>query len=143
MGRVKKITITVASLVFLMISLCQVASASTQASLYLNSYGASIYKGSVDGSVRIDYTVAATQRSDLVGVSHLTIYGTDGTYKKIQGTVANGLLRKDAVIHMSSYTYQGTPGANYSATVTVYAEKDGGSDTRTIATGSVTAPGNP
>ena len=132
------------TLVFLIASLCQSASAielSPRASLYLNGYGAGIYPGTSKGSVRIDFTVTATTYSDYVGVSELIIYKSSGTrVATITGTVANGLLREDDAVHLGHYTYYGEPGGKYYAKLTMYAERDGGSDSREYLTTTCTAP---
>lgn len=144
MYRTKKLTLVFVSLIFLIASLCPVASAievSPHASLYLNSYGAALYQGTRSGRIRIDYTVVATQISDLVGVSQITIFTTDNEYAAtIKGSVVNGLLREDAQTQMGSYTYYGKPGVTYYAVLTIYAEKDGGSDFRMYTTNNITAP---
>lgn len=144
MFRAKKIALKCMALIFLVASLCQTASAielSPRASLFLSSYGASLYEGSSDGSVRVEFTVVATDYSDLVGVSQIIIYNSDGSRAAtIVGSVANGLLRRDAVAHLGSYTYYGESGKSYYAKLTVYAERSGGCDTRTILTRTVTAP---
>lgn len=144
MCRAKRIALKCMALIFLAASLCQAASAielSPRASLFLDNYGADIYEGSSTGSVRIDFTVVATRHSDLVGVSQIIIYNSDGSRAAtIVGSVANGLLCKDTLYHMSHYTYYGESGKSYYAKLTVYAERSGGCDTRTILTRTVTAP---
>lgn len=144
MCRAKKLTLMCATLVFLVASLCQSASAielSPRASLYLDGYGAGIYPGTSKGSVRIDFTVTATTYSDYVGVSELIIYKSSGTrVATITGTVANGLLREDDAVHLGHYTYYGEPGGKYYAKLTMYAERDGGSDSREYLTTTCTAP---
>ncbi|EOS65944.1 hypothetical protein C816_01798 [Oscillibacter sp. 1-3] len=144
MCRAKKLTLMFVTLVFLIASLCQSASAielSPRASLYLNGYGAGIYPGTSKGSVRIDFTVTATTYSDYVGVSELIIYKSSGTrVATITGTVANGLLREDDAVHLGHYTYYGEPGGKYYAKLTMYAERDGGSDSREYLTTTCTAP---
>lgn len=144
MCRAKKLTLMFATLVFLIASLCQSASAielSPRASLYLDGYGAGIYPGTSKGSVRIDFTVTATTYSDYVGVSQLIIYKSSGTrVATITGTVANGLLREDDAVHLGHYTYYGEPGGKYYAELTMYAERDGGSDSRQYLTTTCTAP---
>lgn len=144
MCRAKRIALKLITLTFLVASLCQAASAielSPRASLFLDSYGASLYEGTSSGSIRVDYTVLATRHSDLVGVSQIIIYNSDGSRAAtIVGSVANGLLCRDTLGHMSSYTYYGESGKSYYAKLTVYAEWNGGCDTRTILTRTVTAP---
>ena len=144
MYRIKRLTFVFAALVFLTASLCQSASAielSPRASLYLDGYGAGIYPGSTGGAVYIEFIVTATRPSDYVGVSELIIYKSSGVRAAtITGTVSNGLLRKDATAFLGSYTYYGEPGGKYYAVLTMYAERDGGSDSREYLTTTCTAP---
>lgn len=144
MRRAKKLTLMFATLVFLIASLCQSASAvelSPRASLYLNGYGAGIYPETTKGAVRIEFTVTATTYSDYVGVSQLIIYKSSGTrVATITGTVDNGLLREDHIVNLGHYIYYGEPGAKYYAKLTMYAERDGGSDSREYLTTTCTAP---
>ncbi len=144
MWQVKKSAHVFISLLFLIGSLCQTVSAielSPRASDYLSNYGAIIYAGSVKGSVHIEFTVSATEHSDYVGVRELVIYKSNGSrVATITGTVSNGLLREDCVLQMSGYTYYGEPGVSYYAKLTIYAERDGGSDSRIYLTNTCTAP---
>ena len=137
MRKMKKISLIFASLVLLITCTCQMAAAEgaePRASLYLQSYGASL---SVDdsGLLNIDYDVVATRISDRVGVSKIVIYKLSGSREAtITGTVANGLLREDSRIHAGNYYYQGEPGVTYFALLTMYAVRDGGSDSKSYIT---------
>lgn len=126
------------SLVLLIASLCQVAAAievSPRASDYLSNYGACLYQGDVSGSVRVEFTVSGTKKSDLVGVSKISIYKGDGTFvTSVTGTVANGLLREGYKTHMGEYTYYGETNEVYYMELTMYAKRDGGSDSRLYTT---------
>lgn len=143
MLRTKRLTLVFTCLVLLIASLCQTASAitmSTEASEYLSNYGASLYQAS-RGNVRVEFTVSATKHSDCVGVSQLDIYKADGSHvATVTGSVVNGLLREDAGIHMGHYTYYGEPGVVYYMELTMYVERDGGSDTRVYTTNHCRAP---
>lgn len=144
MHRTKKGFFVFTVLVYLIASLSQTASAiefSPRASLYLDNYNAYIYEGTTPGSICVEFVVTATRPSDYVGVSELIIYKSSGTrVATITGTVANGLLRKDATAYLGNYTYYGEPGAKYYAKLTIYAERDGGSDSRIYTTTTCTAP---
>lgn len=108
--------------------------ADPRASLYLQSYGASL---SVDdsGLLNIDYDVVATRISDRVGVSKIVIYKLSGSrVATITGTVENGLLLENDRTHLGNYYYQGEPGVTYFALLTMYAERDGGSDSKSYIT---------
>ncbi len=119
-----------------------VASASeARASLTLSSYSVVADPGSDPGEFKITYDVRATTYADRVGVSSIIIYQSNGTkVATITGTTGNGLLRTDAVRHRSSYTYSGTAGVSYYASVTVYAEIGDESDSRKIVTSIIKTP---
>lgn len=137
MRKMKRFSLIFASLVLLIACTCQMAAAEEaepRASLYLQSYGAHL---SVDetGRLNIDFNVTATRPSDYVGVSKIVIYKLSGSREAtITGTTANGLLRANASIHAGNYYYQGEPGETYFALLTMYAERDGGSDSKSYIT---------
>lgn len=137
MRKTKKISLIFASLVLLIACTCQMAAAEEaepRASLYLDNYGASL---SVDdsGLLNIDYSVIATRISDRVGVSKIVIYKLSGSrVATITGTVENGLLLENDRTHLGNYYYQGEPGETYFALLTMYAERDGGSDSKSYIT---------
>ena len=138
MSRVKRLALVFTSLVFLIASLCQAASAievSPRAILYLDNYGAYLYQGSSTGSIRVEFTVSGTRRSDLVGVSIISIYEEDGSLvTSFVGSVENGLLCADKKTYAGSYTYYGEENTVYYMVLKMYAERDGGSDYRLYTT---------
>lgn len=138
MSRVKRLALVFTSLVFLIASLCQAASAievSPRASLYLDNYGAYLYQGSSTGAIRVEFTVSAKRDSDLVGVSSISIYKEDGSFvTTFIGSVENGLLREGIKTHIGSYTYYGEENTVYYMVLKMYAERDGGSDYRLYTT---------
>lgn len=144
MCRAKKLSLVFTSLVLLIASFCQTASAievSPRASLYLSGYGASLYEGEKKGSVRVEFTVSGTEYSDLVGVSNISIYKGDGTFvTSVTGTTKNGLLGVDKKTYSGDYTYYGEANTVYYMVLTVYAERDGGSDYRLYTTNNCRAP---
>lgn len=119
------------------------ATFSINASDYLDAYGA--WAGNGTGNqVVIYFDVDGTGIMDYVGVSYLVVQEyNNGTWTAVAscfGSVANGLLAADTDSYMSAIEYTGgTSGKQYRALVMVYAEKDGGSDSRTVTTNSVTA----
>jgi len=127
-------------------AVCQMASAlenSAHASLYLSNYCAYLSPGGARGSGKldIDFDVTATELSDYVGASKIEIYRSDGTrVVTITGTVSNGLLREDALGMAASHSYYGVSGKTYYAVLTMYAERDGGSDSKLYTTDTATAP---
>ncbi len=144
MRKTKKIALVLVCLILMTAAVCQTAFAaenSTQASLYLSNYGAVLYPGACGtGTLDIDFDVTATRRSDYVGISKIEFYRSDGTLEAtVDGSVDNGLLRKNATIIAGNYYYTGTIGTSYYAVLTMYAERDGGSDSRLFTTNTVTA----
>lgn len=144
MRKMKKMVLILMCLFLLPAATCQMVSAaedSTNASLYLDNYVAVLYKGARGtGKIDIDFDVTATEYSDYVGVSKIEIYRSDGIKTTIFGSVDNGLLREDALGLAVTYTYSGVSGKSYYAVLTFYAERDGGSGTKTFTTNTVTAP---
>ena len=112
-----------------------------RASKTLSSYVAELFKGSSSGKVEITYDVIATETADLVGVSSIRVYRSDGVrVATFSGSAANGLLRADAVRHRSTFVFPGESGVSYYASLTVYAEIGNESDSRTITTHIIKAP---
>lgn len=71
----------------------------------------------------------------MVGVSKISVYKGDGTFvTSVNGTVSNGLLVKGLKVHAGDYTYYGETNEVYYMELTMYAERDGGSDSRQYTT---------
>jgi hypothetical protein len=133
--------------IFVALSLvsCLMASASDispQASYYLCSYYTSA-DAETNGRVLISFDVNATRVMNEVGASYIVVQEKiNGTWRGVAsyfGSTDNGMLEDDTSTHSGSITYDGTAGNQYRALVTVYAGNDYGSDSRTVATNSVTA----
>ena len=116
-------------------------SAGARASEYLSSYGAYAYEGDT-GEIMIEFSVIGNQTSDRIGVSKITLYRDNGRMvEAITGSINNGLITTSDASHFGSHTFDHlTPGESYYAEVTVFAEDNGGSDSRVIETNSVRAP---
>ena len=140
----KKRTICMAAAaIILMFSVGVTASASMlRASQYLSSYSA---WGSANGcgSVSFSFDVTATSLSDKVGATQVVIQRKSGsswvTAQTYNSNTRASLLGSDCVSHGDTITYSGTSGQQYRAVVTCYAEKNGGSDSRTATSNMVTA----
>lgn len=118
---------------------CCFAAASITASDYLAEYGAALIATENKGQYDIFFDITATRTSDSLGVSQIKIYKSNGTYvTTIKGTVANGLIIEDDCSHTGVYTRYGVSGNSYYAEVTFFAERGGGSDSRTITTNTIT-----
>ncbi len=113
-----------------------------RASDYLNYYSA--YAVTISkGEVIFEFEVDGVRRMDSVGVIRLVIQEkVDGKWTSlptIGGTTENGLITESSTAHIGEYVHETDSGTECRAIVTVYAEKGGGSDSRTITTNSVTA----
>ncbi len=115
--------------------------ASPMASPTLAEYIAIMTAGTSSRELKIAYDVTASRLADLVGVSSIVIYKSDGSYvTTITGTTGNGLIVSSDFGHAGSYAYLGTSGTYYYAKVTVFATIGSVSDSRTITTSTVKAP---
>lgn len=125
----------------MLVILFGIASATITASDYLAQYGTALFASKTKGYYDIYFDVTATDTSDSLGVSQVKIYKSDGTYiTTIKGTTENGLVREGSFSHTGVYTRAGVSGNSYYAKVTIFAERGGGSDSRTITTNTVRVP---
>ena len=110
-----------------------------RASDYFSAFAVSMS----EGEVIFEFEVDGVRRMDLVGVTRFVIQEKiDGKWTSlpaIWGSTSNGLMTESSTAHISEYIHETDSGTECRAIVTVYAEKDGGSDSRTITTNSVTA----
>lgn len=120
-------------------TICCYAEANTEASDYLAEYGAALIATDTKGKYDLFFDITATDTSDSLGISQVKIYKSNGTYvTTIQGTTKNGLICEGSCSHTGVYTRYGTSGVSYYAEVTFFAERGGGSDSRTITTNTIT-----
>lgn len=109
-----------------------------RASSYLSSYMAYIAPvGS--GKVQIRFDVEGTGVMDKIGTTTIVLKeSTNGTsfttVKTFKVASYSSMLASNKVSYTSYVPYSGTAGRYYQAVVTVYAEKNGGSDSRVITT---------
>lgn len=123
------------------IVICGIAKANVTASEYLAQYGAALVAVDETGQYDIYYDVTSVGSCDSLGVSQIKIYRDDGTYiTTITGSTNNGLIREDHFSHTGTYRNYGISGKYYYAVVTVFAERDGGSDSRDITTNTIKVP---
>ena len=117
------------------------ASAQMDSSEYIAMTYASLSQGNSSGKLIVDYSITGTSKMDTIGVSKIKVYRSNGSwYQTIYGTVGGGLLKQNKVTVTDSYTLSCVSGQSYYCEVTLYAAKGSGSDSRTITTGTVTAP---
>jgi hypothetical protein len=116
------------------------AAAQTRASLYLSNY---TVWATADGGGEVSfwYDVTATQVSDCVGVLTIQIQRKqNGVWTPVQtysSSTTAGLMGTNRLFHDGWITYSGTAGQEYRASVTVYAARGGGSDSRVVTTNAV------
>lgn len=105
------------------------------ASRYLDGYGISVNpKG--DGLMSVTYIIYGTGTMDCIGAKKILIEEWDGSDWVKTGSLSveknPEFYAYKASEHAGSITFYGIPGVQYRATLTAYAERDGGSDTKTF-----------
>lgn len=117
-------------------SLCTVAAAgparAPQASLYLDAYGVGV-KAKGNCKMAVTYVVYGTDTMDKLGAQTILVEEWDGTEWVKTGTYSatknTSFYASDVSEHAGTVYFYGTPGVDYRATLTAYAELDGGFDT--------------
>ena len=135
--------ITALSLILSLICLCFSfsASAAMDSSDYISSYSAYLSQGSTSGKIEVHYSVVATGTMSTIGAYTIEVYTSNHTkIQTINGSTSNGLLIQNRIGVSDTYTLSLTSGTVYYCKVTLYAAKNGGSDSRTVTTGTITAP---
>lgn len=105
------------------------------ASLYLDAYAIGVNaKGNCKMSVT--FIVYGTDTMDCIGAKEIAVEEWDGTEWTPTATYSvkknPQFYASNVSEHAESITFYGLPGVKYRATLTAYAEKDGGSDTGTV-----------
>lgn len=105
------------------------------ASLYLDGYGISL-KAKGGGKMVITFIVFGTNDMDCIGAQKILVEEWDGTEWVKTGTLTaeknSEFYAYNVSEHAETATFYGLPGVQYRATLTAYAELDGGSDTGTV-----------
>lgn len=119
-------------------------SISPQASYYLSSYLAYVYSAG-GGKVEVCFDVTGTTKMDKIGATTIVLKESSDnkswtTVKTFRYASYPSMMGSNDVTHTSSVSYSGVAGRYYKATVTVYAAKDGGSDSRLVSTSTIKAP---
>lgn len=122
-------------------SLCGSAYAATNASSYLSTYSVALTAGSNHQMV-IDATAYGTSIMDKIGVSVANIdqkiNGVWSDYENLYALNNPSFYQYDTVFYAGNIYFTGTQGVQYRVTLTVYSGKDGGYDTGTITSYTVT-----
>ena len=136
----KVISLFVAISIFVMLFALPVA-ADTRSSAYILRTSALLRAGASNGKIQLDYSITGRDTMDVLGVSKIVVYRSNGTvYATYNGSVANGLLQQNILTNSGTHTIYGVSGTTYYCKVTFYAGNSTGSDSKTITTGTVTAP---
>lgn len=105
------------------------------ASLYLDGYGISL-KAKGGGRMTITFIVFGTEVMDCLGAQKILVEEWDGFDWLETGTLTveknSDFYAYETSEHAGTANFYGLPGVQYRATLTAYAEKDGGSDTGTV-----------
>ncbi len=136
----KKKTIRVSIIIIVLaLMLSTVAFASVEASQYLSYYNAYITKNG--NTVKVNFEVQGTRVMDNIGVTEIYLYertSSYGSWTLVQTFLssdpeyASAMMDSNVGYKDDYVSYSGNSSYQYMAYVTVYAEKDGGSDSRGI-----------
>ncbi len=128
-----------ATIIILAMLLSTAALATTEASQYLSYYEAYITKSG--NTIKVNFAVEGTRVMDQIGVTEIYLYqktSTYGSWTLVQTYLSSdpayaSTMMDSNVGYIDNYvSYAGNSSYQYFAYVTVYAEKDGGSDSRDI-----------
>lgn len=114
-----------------------------RASMFISSYSGASYALS-GGRIKVQFDAVGTGTMDRVGAGQVVIQQSSNnstwtSVKTYHYTKYPSMTDTNCASHASSVTYYGTVGRYYRAVITIYAEKDGMSDSRLKTTGSVKA----
>jgi hypothetical protein len=113
--------------------------AANESSLYLAGYYANISK--TGNTIHVNFEVYGTRTMDTIGATEIYLYekasGSSSwtlveTYLSTDLAYASAMIDTNTGCKCDSVSYNGSSSKQYKAYVTVYAEKDGGSDSRNI-----------
>ncbi len=110
------------------------AVAATNSSAYINYTSAYISRSG--GSLSICFTIAGKNIMDNIGVTTIHLYEKTGntwylvkTYSYTDYLYADDMMKSNTSINNSSVPFNGSSTKSYYATLTFYAERNGGYDT--------------
>lgn len=115
-----------------------------QASYYLSGYSSGL-KAKGNRKMTVTYSVYGTNKMDKIGVNEILVEYWNGsdwvTDHHVYGSKHPEFYSTEEIGHAGGYSFYGMPGLKYRATVTAYAELDGGSDTGEITSQEVVCVG--
>ena len=139
---IKKTTRAIIVIIVLVSIFSTSASAATTASKYIWSTTVGISKNN-SNTVDVSFSITGTGYMDKIGAAVITIYKSDGTsvatYSYTNTSYAY-MMAYNTYYHCGDVYFTGTPGESYYAVVGFLADKDGGGDTHTMTTSTVTIP---
>lgn len=121
------------------IMLSTVVLATMEASQYLSYYSAYITK--TGNTIKVHFDVQGTRIMDKIGATEIYLYERANsssswllvqTYLSSDPAYASAMIDSNASFKDDYVSYSGNSSYQYKAYVTVYAEKDGGSDSRDV-----------
>ncbi|MDR2570204.1 MAG: hypothetical protein LBD23_07885 [Oscillospiraceae bacterium] len=112
--------------------------ASARGSIYISNYSAGMTAGS-NGNVTISYHITGMGTMDEIGSTVIVIFENGVQIKTYLHTNTSGMMGYNKAIHGGTITYAGTIGKTYNAGVVYMAGKNGGWDSRTLVSNTVTA----
>ncbi len=118
-------------------TLVSAAPVSPKASDYLMRYDAYIINNG-GGNIAVWFDATATDTIDEIGALTVIIREYTGSYWHTIGVYSN-LLAYNTYVYMGNVSFTGVPGRYYYASVTIWAGKDGGGDSRVITTSTIKA----
>ncbi|MCL2627316.1 MAG: hypothetical protein FWD44_01285 [Oscillospiraceae bacterium] len=107
-------------------------------SIYINSYGAGVTAGN-NGSITVSFNITGRGIMDEIGATRILLYENGSLIRTYLNTNTSGMMGYNKSLHASSVTYTGVAGRAYFASVSFKCGKDGGWDTRSLTTNTVTA----
>ncbi len=120
-------------------SLVMSTNATMEASDYLSAY--SVYFSNSGNTITVYFEIEGTRQMDYIGVTQIYLYErVDSnsswtpvqTYLSSDPTYTSAMIGTNTAFKVGHVDYSGNSSYQYKAYVTVYAEKDGGSDSRNL-----------
>ena len=133
------LSVVVLVLVIFNFTLVTVSHATMEASDYLTAYCVDISNSG--NTISVNFEVIGTGKMDYVGVTQIYLYervdsnsswSLVETYLSSNPTYTSTMLGTNTAFKLDNVDYSGNSSYQYKAYVTVYAEKNGGSDSRNL-----------
>ena len=139
-----KKSVSILLVLVLSVSVIALTTSAIYSSNYLKSYAST---ATVSGkNVTISTMVTGVSTMESIGISSIILYEKpkNATKWNYVDTYTSDdfpdIVSYGSAMSVSSPSFDGTSGSSYYAAITVFASKNGGSDSRTITTNTVTVP---